>query len=175
MIIKINVNDKIASNVNSTPIVCNNNNYILQFDLDDEWSGYEEDVKVVYNIDGEPQEPLMLQQDVDGIWFTTLPIIPSGRTVLVGLYCDESSASGKIEPIYTTSSARIDCIKSILNYNANMENPNNYKYLVRYEDGELHLYKSYGPGAMQFIETVEFPAAFNIDPNTGDLMYNFSE
>ena len=40
-IINVTVRDKIAVNHSETPYVCGNSDYVIHFDLDDEWSAYE--------------------------------------------------------------------------------------------------------------------------------------
>ena len=99
-ILHVTVRDKIATySQRDGAIVCGNDDYQVQFTLGPEWDGVPAKARFIWN-GQHKDEPIE-----DGI--AKVPRIVRAREVKVGVYSDDES-------LYTTTSARIPCEKSIL-------------------------------------------------------------
>ena len=82
MIIKITVKNKIAMLAAPAAIVCGNSDYIIQFDFDDEWAGYE--TKTARFIIGGKYTDVVFSGDT-----VNMPIVYNTRMVAVGVFAGD--------------------------------------------------------------------------------------
>lgn len=97
-VINISVKDKIARLETPVNIVCNNSDYIIRFDFDAEWQGYET----------KTARFVISDKYIDTVFRGTevvAPIISDARAVAIGVYAGD---------LHTTTPALIMCDGSII-------------------------------------------------------------
>lgn len=96
-VINISVKDKMARLETPVNIVCNNSDYIIRFDFDAEWQGYETKT-ARFVISGKYIDTIFSGAEV------AVPIISDARAVAIGVYAGD---------LHTTTPALILCDGSI--------------------------------------------------------------
>lgn len=99
---KININNKIATLVGESKIICGNSNYVIDFTFDAEWEPYA--VKTARFVYVEGNKTKYIDVPFEGLQ-CNVPVLSNITLVLVGVYAGE---------LHTTTPARIACEKSIL-------------------------------------------------------------
>lgn len=97
-VINISVKDKMARLETPVNIVCNNSDYIIRFDFDAEWQGYETKT-ARFVISGKYIDTIFSGAEV------AVPIISDARAVAIGVYAGN---------LHTTTPAFIMCDSSII-------------------------------------------------------------
>lgn len=97
-IIKVSVKNKIAKAPDDALYICGNSDFVLAFDFDDEWDGYDhKTARFIYN--GTHEDKIFTGSQC------AIPIIANTHTIKVGVYAGNLS---------TTTPALISASKSIL-------------------------------------------------------------
>ena len=109
----VKVREKIAQSVGAPEIVCGNNDYVIELDVDDEWTGYES--KTARFVWCDLRTGKILHTDV---LFTgnkvNVPVLHDTAAVAIGLYAGN---------IHTTTPARIPCARCITDGIPHHEDP----------------------------------------------------
>lgn len=101
--ISVMVREKIAQTQGTPEVVCGNSDYVVMFDFDDEWSGYE--VKTARFVWCDLKTGKVKHSDVvfDGD-ICMAPVLYDTAAVAIGVYAGD---------IHTTTPARVPCARCI--------------------------------------------------------------
>lgn len=111
--ISVKVREKIAQAVGTPEIVCGNSDYVITFDFDSEWRGY--DTKTARFVRCNLKTGQIVHTDVvfEGN-SVTAPVLYDTAAVAVGVYAGD---------IHTTTPARIPCARCITDGEPEHEDP----------------------------------------------------
>ena len=97
-ILNVTVENKIATGDGQT-VVCDNTDYVVQFDFDDEWDEFDAKTMRVVLSNGGYKEVIFTGTEC------SLPKIPKSNRIRIGVYAGN---------LHTTVAASFDCVNSIL-------------------------------------------------------------
>ena len=95
----VTIRDKIATYAEMRPYVCGNSDYVIHFDMDEEWAAHETKTARFVKQDGTYQDQVFTGNDCP------VPVISNTFSIRVGVYAGD---------LHTTTPAYIPAKKSIL-------------------------------------------------------------